>query len=208
MSPHDHHHPQVPQERRKGNTCLTQTLTPIETTVAQNLTELESAHPDLKGFSISKVVEIPSADKKDKKALVVFIPFHHYKALQANYKKLSLELEKRLKTSVLLVASRTIDSRWIKFRKSQKRPYNRTLTSVYESILDDLVLPGIIIGKNTRVRLDGTSYIKVTLDKADQHLLEDKVPSIKAAYKLLTTRDIEITFGQDPTYYTSRQQTK
>jgi small subunit ribosomal protein S7e len=110
------------------------------------------------------------------------------RALHANYKKLALELEKRLKTVVLLVATRTIESRWIKFRKSQKRPNNRTLSSVYDSILDDLVLPGTIIGKNTRVRLDGTRYTKITLDRADQPFLEDRVNAIRAAYKLLTTR--------------------
>jgi small subunit ribosomal protein S7e len=165
-----------------------QPISAVESLVAQNLTELESANADLKGFTISKVVEIPSSDKKEKKSLIVFLPHHHLKALQANYKKLALELEKRLKTVVLLVATRTIESRWIKFRKSQKRPNSRTLSSVYDSILDDLVLPGVIIGKNTRVRLDGTRYTKITLDRADEPFLRDRVNAIRAAYKLLTTR--------------------
>ena len=110
-----------------------------------------------------------------------------------------------MKTTVLLVISRTIESKWIKLRRSQKRPNSRTLTAVYDAILDDLVLPGTIIGKNMRVRLDGTNYIKVTLDKADQHLLEDRVSAIKAAYKLLTTREIEISFAQDPNYHSIPQ---
>ena len=88
------------------------------------------------------------------------------------YKKLVNELEKKLKTTVLIVASRNIDSRWIKKNRTQKRPYSRTLTSVYENVLDELLLPGIIIGKNTRVRLDGTSYTKITIDKSEQHFLE------------------------------------
>ena len=163
-----------------------QPISAVEALVAQNLTELESANADLKGFTISKVVEIPAGEKKDKKALIVFIPYHHLKSLQANYKKLALELEKRLKTVVLLVSTRTIESRWIKFRKSQKRPNSRTLSAVYDSILDDLVLPGIIIGKNTRVRLDGSKFTKVVLDRADQPFLEDRVNAIRAAYKLLT----------------------
>jgi small subunit ribosomal protein S7e len=110
------------------------------------------------------------------------------KSLQANYKKLAIELEKRLKTVVLFVLTRTIESRWIKFRKSQKRPNSRTLSAVYDAILDDLVLPGTIIGKNTRVRLDGSRFTKIILDRVDQPFLEDRVNAIRAAYKHLTTR--------------------
>ena len=198
----DHHSTQVPQAWRKGTSTLTQTLSAVETSVAQNLIELESANSELKGFTISKVVEVPSANKGEKKSLIVFVPFHHQKALQANYRKLAAELEKRLKTVVLLVSTRTIESRWIKFRKSQKKPNSRTLTAVYDAILDDLLLPSIIIGKNTRVRLDGSSFTKIVLDRNDQPFLEDRVAAIKAAYKKLTTRDIEISFAQDHSYYT------
>ena len=148
---------------------------------------------------------MPSATKGEKKSLIVFVPYHHLKALQANYRKLVSELEKRLKTTVLVVASRTIESRWIKFRKSQKRPNSRTLSAVYDAILDDLLLPSIILGKNTRVRLDGSSFTKIVLDRNDQPFLEDRVAAIKAAYKSLTTRDIEISFSQDHTYYTIPQ---
>jgi hypothetical protein len=41
-----------------------QPISAVEALVAQNLTELESANTDLKGFTISKVVEIPAGEKK------------------------------------------------------------------------------------------------------------------------------------------------
>jgi hypothetical protein len=79
------------------------------------------------------------------------------------------------------------------------------LTAVYNSILDELLLPATIIGHRIRVRLDGTSFSKITLDKADQHFLEDRVAAIKAAYRKLTTREIEIDFQKEPTYYTLKK---
>lgn len=75
------------------------------------------------------------------------------------------ELEKKLKTTVLLVSARNIQSRWVKKNKTQKRSFSRTLSSVQEAILSELLLPGIIISDRVRVRLDGSQVRKVTLDK-------------------------------------------
>jgi small subunit ribosomal protein S7e len=98
------------------------------------------------------------------------------------------ELEKKLKTTVLLVAGRTINSRWVKKNRTQKRPFSRTLTSVQEALLTELLLPGVVISDRVRVRLDGTQVRKVTLDKTEQHFLEERTQAIKNAYKKLTTR--------------------
>ena len=88
------------------------------------------------------------------------------------YKKLVIDLEKKLKTTVFLVATRNIQSRWIKKNRTQKRPYSRTLTNVRENLLNELLLPGNIISDRTRVRLDGSLIRKVVLDKSEQHFLE------------------------------------
>ena len=143
---------------------------------------------------------------KEKPALLVYFSHKSHKVLLTHlFKKMVLDLEKKLKTTVLLVAARNIQSRWIKRNKTQKRPYSRTLTSVQEAILNEMLLPGIIISDRVRVRLDGSSVRKVVLDKTEQHFLEERTEAIKNAYKKLTTRDIEISFDKDPMYYTLKQ---
>lgn len=57
----------------------------------------------------------------------------------------------------------------------QKRPRSRTLTAVYDAILEDLVFPAEIVGKRIRVKLDGSQLIKVHLDKNQQTTIEHKV---------------------------------
>lgn len=39
--------------------------------------------------------------------------------------------------------------------------YSRTLTSVHDAILEDLVFPSEIVGKRIRIKLDGSKLIKV-----------------------------------------------
>ena len=151
-------------------------------------------------IKINKVVEIPLG--KDKPAFLIFVNYRSQRTLLTNlYKKLVVDLEKKLKTTVLIVAARNIESRWIKVNKTQKRSNSRTLTNVYQEYLNELLLPGSIISSRTRVRLDGSSITKITLDKADQHFLEERVPAIRAAYKKLTSREIEVDFQKEATYY-------
>ena len=121
------------------------------------------------------------------------------------YKKIVTELEKKLKKTVLVLSTRQIASRWVKENRTQKRPNSRTLSAVYSSILDELLLPGIIIGSRTRVRLDGTSFTKIVLEKSEEHFLEERTEAIRAAYKKLTTRDIEIEYQNESTFYTLKK---
>ena len=51
--------------------------------------------------------------------------------------------------------------------------------SVHQAILDDLVSPAEIVGKRTRIRLDGSRLFKVHLDKNQQTNIEHKVRKIE-----------------------------
>lgn len=155
-------------------------------------------------IEVNKVVEIPNGKEKPI-ALVYFSHKTHKVLLTPLYKKFVAELEKKLKTIVLLVAARNIQSRWVKKNRTQKRPFSRTLTSVQEALLDELLLPGTIISDRVRVRLDGSQVRKIVIDKAEQHFLEERADAIKNTFKKLTTRDIEISFEKEPVYYTLKQ---
>jgi len=80
------------------------------------------------------------------------------------------------------------------------------LTTVYDGILDDLVLPSTIVGRRIRYRLDGTKFIKIYLDQADKDVLDDnKIDVITSLYKKLTTREIAIEFKEDKPFYTLKK---
>lgn len=53
--------------------------------------------------------------------------------------------------------------------------YSRTLTAVYDAILEDLVYPAEIVGKRIQVKTDGKQLIKVHLDKNQQTNIDHKV---------------------------------
>lgn len=122
-------------------------------------------------IEISKAIEIPMG--KEKPAILLYLSHRSHKILLLPlYKKLVGDLEKKLKTTVLVVAGRNIQSRWVKKNRTQKRPFSRTLTSVQEALLNELLLPGTIIYDRVRVRLDGSQVRKVVLDKSEEHFLE------------------------------------
>jgi len=184
----------------------------LEDHVAKELHELENSSSDWKNdlkdvyISHAKEIDFTSKDKKKSKPVyLVYVPFPCLKVIQKLHKKLAPELEAKLKAHVLLVAKRTIQSKWQKTHKTQKRPYSRTLTSVHDAVLEDLLLPANIIGRRIRHRIDGSTVTKVILDQNDKDLIEDKLDAIAYVFKKITTKDITFEFRTDVTYYTTKK---
>merc|ERR1712203_1204060 len=129
---------------------------------------------------------------KNGKAIVVHFPFRVWKSVQKVQGRLIRELEKKFsKKHVVFVANRTILDKNFRRKGLKVRPRTRTLTSVHESILEDVVAPTEIVGKRTRISVDGSKLLKVFLDPKDKdkEAVEAKFSTFSAVYKKLTNKE-------------------
>merc|ERR1719316_2031720 len=133
--------------------------TEVEQEVAKALFDIEvSPTSEIKAavrdIYISGVKEIEV--KNGRTALVVQFPFRVWKNVRSIHGRLIRELEKKFsKKHVTFVANRTILDKNFRRKGLKVRPRTRTLTSVHESILEDICGPTEIIGKRTRISVDG-----------------------------------------------------
>merc|ERR1711981_1063848 len=93
------------------------------------------------------------SDKKEKRVILIYVPYPSLKASQKLHYKIVSEIQKRKNVQAFITAKRTINSKWIKIHKSQTRPRNRCLTSVFDSILEDLIVPGNVTARRIRHKL-------------------------------------------------------
>ena len=133
-----------------------------------------------------------------RKAIVIYVPFKLRSAFQKVHPRLVREMEKKFSGKhVLLLAHRNILGK--SFARSTKgtkgpRPRSRTLTAVQDAILEDVCFPTEIVGKRTRVKLDGKRTIKIYLDSKDQANVEGRVDTYAAVYGKLTNKTVTFLF--------------
>merc|ERR1711865_861479 len=136
--------------------------------------------------------------KPNQKAVVVYFPFRIWKNVKKIQGRLIRGLEKKFsKKHVIFVANRTILDKNFRRKGLAVRPRSRTLTSVHESILEDVVGPTEIFGKRTRIGVDGTKIMKILLDSKDKDKenVEAKLSTFSCVYKKLTNKEAVFEFA-------------
>eukprot|EP01110_Echinostelium_bisporum_P000940 TRINITY_DN12288_c0_g1_i1.p1 TRINITY_DN12288_c0_g1~~TRINITY_DN12288_c0_g1_i1.p1 ORF type:complete len:208 (-),score=88.99 TRINITY_DN12288_c0_g1_i1:11-598(-) len=163
----------------------------IENQVAQALFDLESGSNELKNdlrdLAIASAREVESKDGKT--SVVIFVPYRQHLAFRRIQQRLVRELEKKFSGKhVVFVTQRRIQRKPKRGtpKRGHERLYSRTIAAVSAEILNDLVYPSEIVGKRTRYRLDGSSQLKVLLDRKNQANTEYKLDTFTSVFKRLT----------------------
>ncbi|KAI9496915.1 40S ribosomal protein S7 [Zychaea mexicana] len=170
----------------------------FELNIAQALVDIENNVPELKKelrpLSIASAKEVELGGGK--KAIVIFVPVPQLQAYHKIQQRLTRELEKKFSDRhVVFVAQRRILPKPTRRENpKQPRPRSRTLTAVHDAILDDMVYPTELVGKRTRVKVDGSKTIKAFLDTKDATSLEYKLETFSAVYKKLTGKAVVFEF--------------
>ena len=130
--------------------------------------------------------------------MLIHVPFNELAAYRKIHKTLVGELEKKFSGyTVVIVGQRTMlkptCGRNPRFKGP--RPRSRTLTAVHEAILDDVAQPAEIVGKRTRVKLDGSKQLKVMLTSKDAPDMEHKLECLAGVYKLYTNKEVAFEFA-------------
>ncbi|KAG6625324.1 40S ribosomal protein S7-like [Carya illinoinensis] len=170
--------------------------TEFEETVAQAFFDLENTNQelksDLKDLYINSAVQVDVLGNR--KAVIIHVPYRLRKAFRKIHTKLVRELEKKFSgKDVVLIATRRI-LRPPKKGSAARRPRSRTLTSVQEAMLEDIVLPAEIVGKRVRYRIDGSKIMKVFLDPKERNNTEYKLDTFSAVYRKLSGKDVAFEY--------------
>ena len=176
-------------------------VTDLEEEIAKALFDIEVSpscdfKAEIKELYVSGATEVQVGNGGS--AVIVHFPCRIWNVVKKVQGRLIRELEKKFgRSHVALVATRTILDKNFKRQGLKVRPRSRTLTSVHEALLEDVVGPSEIVGKRTHISVGGRKVIKVLLDPKDKSKdsTESRLQTFAAVYKRLTTKDVVFGFA-------------
>ena len=164
----------------------------VPDTRADKKTARNSLVSDVREFQFT------TADKKAVHALIIYLPFVFVQNNRALVTKIVNEIQKKKNRHAFVLAKRTVINKKSDFK--QMIPRNRTLTAVYDALLEDLIFPANVIGRRFRYRLNGSQLGKVFLSEDSRGYLEDKIELIAHLYFALTNRKIAFEFRHEASF--------
>ncbi|OAF69866.1 40S ribosomal protein S7 [Intoshia linei] len=177
---------------------LDEKSTPLEAKVQDAFLEIDKISDLRTKLAELYFIKAQEFNVDGKFVIVIVVPFRQCESYRKLNLRLVTEFEKRLngKTVIILTDRKMLNKpkRGKKMTEKQKRPRSRTLTSVYENMLEDIVYPARIVGKRIRISTDCSKLYKIHLDEGKRSYSEPRAWAYKHVYQCLTGRKMEIQF--------------
>ena len=152
---------------------------------------------ELEGMEIKHAREVSIEDGKNH-CYLIQVSTKNEKDLKKVQQTLSKKLEDHFGKPVSIIPEKKrVNGNLYRKYKGTKVPRDRTLTALFDSYLEDLLYPAVIVGKRIRYPKGKVRKFKVLIDPIDKELLNNKIPSITGCYKALTNRELEIEFPEN-----------
>ena len=161
----------------------------------EKIKDIEKDHKaELEPLKIDYADEVPM--NEEQKSYLIQISTQNLAGFKKVHSLLTQKLEEHLSSTVMIIPTRKrVNGKEYRKFVSKKVPRDRTLNAVFDSYLDDILYPATIIGKRIRYPVGKTTRTyKVIIDPLDKESINYRLDAIKASYKALTNRRLDIEF--------------
>ena len=160
----------------------------------EKIKDTEKEHKaELESLKIEHANEVTMSD--DQKCFLIQISTQNVSGFKKVHALLTKKLEEHLSSTVMIIPTRKrVNGKEYRSFVSKKVPRDRTLTAVFDAYLDDILYPATIVGKRIRYSVGKTRTYKVLVDPLDKESINYRLDAIKASYKALTNRRLDIEF--------------
>ena len=170
----------------------------IQKNVSNALEKIKDSEKDhkaeLENLKIEHANEVQFDEEQ--KCYLIQISTQNLTGFKKVHSLLTKKLEEHLSNPVIIIPARKrINGKEYRTFVSKKVPRDKTLTAVFDAYLDDILYPATIIGKRIRYPVGKTTRTyKVIVDPLDKESINYKLDAIKACFKALTNRKLDIEF--------------